>query len=183
MRERWTTGAVILAVALLGGSMAAAAAEHTKAAAGSAGATAATEYEATLSAANGSGVNGTAHLTLRGRSLHVVVDASGLTPGRQHMAHLHGKTGENVSCDLKDTNGDGMVDEKEAEAQAGKEVLFLRPFPSASKDGKIHIDHTYTIDPAKVGPIEDRVVELHGMERGGKWIDTLPVACGKPAKR
>ena len=127
-------------------------------------------------------MGGTARLSEHGRSLHVVVDATGLTPGRVHMMHLHGKSGENVDCAMKDANGDGVVDEEEAEAHAGKEVLFLTPFPSADKMGRAHLDRTYTIDPKKVGPITDRVLEIHGANHDGKWMEKMPVACGKPAK-
>jgi hypothetical protein len=155
--------------------------------AGAAGAQAAgkasgsTTWKVDIGAANASGVSGNAKLTLTGDKLAVEVDVSGLTPGHTHMMHLHGKTGENVTCEMKDTNGDGMVDEKEAEAASGKEVLFLKPFPRADAGGKVHFAHTYTIDPRKVGPIGDRVLEIHGQEKGGKYLDKLPVACGKPA--
>src|SRR3954468_9975942 len=54
-------------------------------------------YTSTLSSLNGSGVTGTASLTLNGNFLSVNIQASGLEPNARHLMHIHGRTSSNGS--------------------------------------------------------------------------------------
>lgn len=139
-------------------------------------------YHADLSALNGSGVTGTAELVLTGDQLQVRLDLQGEQAGQTHAQHIHGSSTDkgNATCPTKsaDQNGDGVLDHEEAEAVTGGAVLPLKPFPLAAGGGT-HFEHTYTVDPMKVGPLQNRVIMVHGADSEGHYVAELPVACGQ----
>lgn len=139
-------------------------------------------YTADLSAVNRSGVDGTATFTLDGNQLKVMVHATGLTPSQQHPMHLHGFEGNNrnAACKAaKDQNDDGLLGHHEAEAAIGGAVLPLDPFPTANAQGEVHFEHTYTVDPKEIGPLQNLAVALHGMNVKGTYKAETPVACAQ----
>jgi Cu/Zn superoxide dismutase len=140
-------------------------------------------FHVDLTALNGSGVTGTADLVLTGDQLQVRLDLRGETPGKTHPQHIHGeaqaKGAAQCPTAAADSNGDGVLDHEEAEALTGGAVLPLEPFPTAAADGAVHFEHTYTVDPMKVGPLESRVIMVHGADSHGEYVAALPVACGR----
>ena len=87
-------------------------------------------YTATLGSLNasangGTGVTGTATLTIKGDMLNVTVDAHGLSPNVMHMMHIH--TGPVCPTQAADKNGDGFVDVIEGVPSYG---LILVPLTS-----------------------------------------------------
>ena len=138
-------------------------------------------YTVDIAPLNGSGVSGTAELTLMGDQLTVRVYATGLEPDMLHPQHIHGFTenNRNSTCPpaSADMNGDGLVDLGEGLPFYGPVLLPLTPFPTAP-DGTIDFEMTYTVD-SSITPLQNRVIVLHGMTVEGEYVATLPVACGQ----
>ncbi len=131
---------------------------------------------------NGSGVSGTATLTLMGDELTVHIQASGLEPGMVHPQHIHGfmENNKNSVCPpmSADTDGDGLIELGEGLPFYGPVILPLEPFPTAP-DGTIDYTRTFNVaDYMHLLPLQNNVIVLHGMTVDGEYIATLPVACG-----
>lgn len=161
-------------------------------------------YSVDFTALNGSGVSGSAELTLMGDQLTVRVNASGLEPNMVHPQHIHGfpENKENSNCPTSaaDTNGDGLVDLVEGLPSYGGVLLELYvpidEFPVADANGVLTYERTFTlgetefteegelISESDLSPLQNRTIVLHGMTVDGEYIATLPVACGqiKPAQ-
>lgn len=73
------------------------------------GATGTTEYPASLESLNGSGASGAAKLRVdeATNQLHVSLTASGLTPGVEHLQHIHGFRDMAATCPTEEANSDG----------------------------------------------------------------------------
>ena len=140
-------------------------------------------YTAALTAANGSGVSGTATLTLSGNQLTVAVEARGLEANRTHQQHIHGFANNqaNSACPppAADTNRDGLISLEEAAPLIGPVLLPLEPYPTADARGNISFRQTYTINVGQFLPLENRAIELHGMTVRGQYLATLRIACGQ----
>lgn len=153
------------------------------------------EYTADLDMLNGSGVSGTAELTLIGDQLTVKIYATGLEQGMPHPQHIHGfkENNKNAKCppSSADDDGDGFVELGEGLPFYGPVLLPLTPFPTAP-DGTIEFMQTYTVDESIfITPLQNNAIVLHGMtaeltqEVNGEivvvndYIATLPVACGQ----
>lgn len=138
-------------------------------------------YTVDLAPLNGSGVSGTAELTLVGDQLTVRVYATGLEPNSLHPQHIHGFMDDNRNAVCPpasaDQNGDGLVDLNEGAPFYGPVLLSLTPFPTAP-DGTISYEQTFTVDDS-ITPLQNRVIVLHGMTVDGEYVATLPVACGQ----
>lgn len=84
-------------------------------------------YTATLNPANPSAPYGSATgqvtLVVDGGQVGVFITASGLAPNVMHEQHIH--SGSTCATMANDTNGDGYIDDAEAEAVAGKPVVAL----------------------------------------------------------
>jgi len=149
-------------------------------------------YTLQLGTLNDSGVTGSGTLSLDGNTLHVTLDVSGLETG-QHMMHIHGHpndfdtAGDVATCptpDLDD-NGNGVIELAEGLPAYG-DVLLTLAMSMANDEGEIHLDRTFIVDAALVGPLENRVVVVHGMtvDLDGDMGDdpaydaSVPVACG-----
>jgi Ca2+-binding RTX toxin-like protein len=165
------------------------------------------QWTAQLGALNGSGVTGTATLTLQDEGLRVQVQASGLEPGQPHAMHIHGlSTAEGVPLDSQpgttalDADGDGFVELAEGRVTQGPPVLDLGA--AITSDGTIDYDQTFSldgsdgfaagVDAADLFPLTARLVEIHGLTvaagdgqgTGGEvdgsagYKPSLPVASG-----
>lgn len=125
-------------------------------------------YSVALAPENGSGVTGSATMTLDGNLLTMNLTASGLTPNEVHPAHLHGLLGDAApntqpAPPTADRDGDGFVEAMEGAPFAGPPI-FATPavvnpltYATASAAGGIAYTQTYNIadtslyDPDKMG--------------------------------
>ncbi|HAR43267.1 MAG TPA: hypothetical protein DCS07_11675 [Bdellovibrionales bacterium] len=80
-------------------------------------------YIAQLSPTNGSGASGTARIVVDGGNMGVSIEGAGLSPNMMHPQHIH--AGTQCAGTGADTNFDGWVDVKEAEAVGGQAILPL----------------------------------------------------------
>lgn len=141
-------------------------------------------YTAELSPLNGSGVTGTAELTLMGDQLTVEIFATGVEPGNVHLQHIHGfmDNNKNSKCPPPSADGDDaddLVGFLEGRPFYGPVLLPLDPFPVPT-DQTINFKETYTLsDDTKVTPLQNTSIVLHGMTVDGTYIETLPIACGQ----
>lgn len=156
-------------------------------------------YTVDFTALNGSGVSGSAELTLMGDELTVKVYATGLEPNMVHPQHIHGFTGNkgNSTCPTPaaDTNGDGLIDLVEGLPSYGGVLLELYvpidEFPVADENGILTYQRTFTLGESEfaeegelitqsdLSPLQNRTIVLHGMTVDGEYVATLPVACGQ----
>lgn len=156
-------------------------------------------YTVNFNALNGSGVSGSAELTLIGDQLTVKVNATGLEANMVHPQHIHGfaEDKRNSTCPTPaaDTNGDGLVDLVEGLPSYGGVLLELYvpidEFPVADANGVLTYERTFTlgetefteegelISESALSPLQNRTIVLHGMTVNGEYIATLPVACGQ----
>ncbi len=145
-------------------------------------------FHVDLAALNDSGVHGHVLLQRRGDTLSVKVVAHGLTPEQMHMQHIHGFTQDGVAVQdatcptpAADVNGDGLVDLPEGLPFYGPVQRALTPYPMADADGDVVYMATFSgADLASVDldHLTDYTVVLHGMDVGGAYVASLPVACG-----
>ncbi|MDQ4143934.1 MAG: hypothetical protein M3198_09370, partial [Actinomycetota bacterium] len=79
-------------------------------------------FRAELAPVNDSGVSGNAAVSVFQDEVRVAIDARGLTPNEVHPQRIHGFEGREASCpdENDDTNGNGIVDAREAEAAYGE---------------------------------------------------------------
>ncbi len=149
----------------------------------------------------GSNVTGAAELSRVGGTLHVVVDATGLTPNLPHLMHIHGELKAKNECppSSADTDGDGLVSIGEGlpfygpvnvslttsgdtSAASGAELSRM---VVADANGEIHYDRTFRIPlnvAAKLGKLAIVLHGLDGLDATAGYSSameiTLPVACG-----
>jgi hypothetical protein len=138
-------------------------------------------FRAELEPLNGSGVSGTAIFSQLGRTLRVQVTAAGLQPQEEHAQHLHRlEDGAPSECptEVQDENGDGLISDQEGQSVYGPVALELAPFPTADADGDLSFQGTFDIE-AELEPLSDRVMVVHGLELGGEYDPTVPVACAR----
>ncbi len=138
-------------------------------------------FRAELEPLNESGASGTALFSQLGRTLRVQITAAGLVPEQEHPQHIHrledGAAGQ-CPTDAQDENGDGVVSDEEGQPVYGPVALELAPFPTADADGEVSFQGTFDIEP-ELEPLSDRVIVLHGLESGGDYDPTVPVACAR----
>ena len=148
-------------------------------------------YTAHLSALNttvtGRAATAEVRLTIRGDSLTISVDASGLPPDITHWQHLHGfPDGRRSSCPTRaaDANGDGIIDLIETEPMAGTTMVPLHgdpvsldvardTYPRASATGTVHYQQTVSLHALQEASgrafagqtldLDRRVVFIHGV--------------------
>ena len=141
------------------------------------------KYEADLTPLNGSSVYAEVEMKLKGNKLTVKIKASGLEPGKPHPQHIHGFGDATVNSTCPplsaDTNGDGLISVGEGGPFYGPIVLPLVPFDLVEASGKLKYKTKFTINPASLQPLQNRVVILHGMTVNGTYDPSLPVACGE----
>lgn len=139
-------------------------------------------YRAELNSLNNSGASADVRMTLAGTSLTVEIRGKNVEAGMVHPQHIHGLADNSMNAvcpdPSADQNGDGLVDLVEGLPSYGPVQLSLEPFPTAP-DGSFHYEETFTVDPIKIGPLENRVIVLHGLTVDGEYEATLPIACGQ----
>lgn len=151
-------------------------------------------FKADLTPLSGSGVSGSAQLTLDGNQLTVKINATGLEPGQPHPQHIHGlfdASGNPINSTsptlAQDTDGDGFVELAEGLVTYGPIIVpltsppggALAGFPTAPA-GSISFTQIYDLtDPATFAggftkadllPLDLREIVLHGM--------TVPATAG-----
>lgn len=140
------------------------------------------EFDIELMSLNSSGVEGKAEVKLKGKTLTISLQASGLETGKPHPQHLHGfdDASRHSSCPgiEADTDGDGLISIKEGVPAFGPILVPLAPFDLVDSNGKLSYEASFTVDPAKLQPLHKRAVVLHGMTVNGEYIASLPIACG-----
>lgn len=144
------------------------------------------EYEVDLAPLNNSGVYGEVELKLKGKMLHISIEAHGLEPGKIHPQHIHGFNNpvKKSTCPgiEADSNADGIISVQEGLPAYGPIILPLTPFDLVEANGKLEYEASFKINPSTVQPLEKRVVLLHGMTVNNQYIPSLPIACGKIRK-
>jgi hypothetical protein len=134
--------------------------------------------EVRLEPVNDSGVAGTARLARTGDELVAWLSIGGPIAGQEHLQHIHLRDGEEAaSCPTRDQdeNGDGIVSLEEGAPAYGAPAVSLEPFP---KPGVELFEYTAQLPVDPKLPLDRAVVVLHGMEVGGTYDATVPVACG-----
>jgi hypothetical protein len=124
-------------------------------------------------------------ISLDGDQLRVQISASGYEADMAHAQHIHGQEEGFSFCPGPDYDEDdnGMVEIGEGVPAYGGVVqpLFIdveaEEYPTASAEGTVEFDMTYTVDPETIGNLGDRVVVLHGLTVGEEYVGGQPVAC------
>jgi hypothetical protein len=148
-------------------------------------------YVAHLSALNttatGSKAAGEATLTIKGDSLTIAVNASGLPKDIEHWQHFHGFTdGRQATCPTNavDANGDGIIDVVETGAAAGTTMVPFSgdpvsmdvphgTYPRASATGTLQYKETVSLSALQAAfakafdgqklDLDRRVIFIHGI--------------------
>ena len=153
-------------------------------------------YVAHLSALNttvtGSKAVGEATFTIKGDSLTIAVNASGLPKDIEHWQHFHGFTdGRAAACPAHsaDANGDGIIDVVETGAAAGTTMVPFSgdpvsmdvphgTYPKASATGTLQYRETVSLSALEAAfakafdgqklDLDRRVVFIHGIPAASK---------------
>ncbi len=153
-------------------------------------------YVAHLSALNtpvtGSKAVGEATFTIKGDSLTIAVNASGLPKDIEHWQHFHGFTdGRQAACPTQaaDANGDGIIDVVETGATAGTTMVPFSgdpvsmdvphgTYPKASATGTLQYKETVSLSALQAAfgkafdgqklDLDRRVVFIHGVPAASK---------------
>ena len=131
-----------------------------------------------LEPVNSSGVRAVARLLLDGRRLAVDSIASGATPGRAHMQHIHmPDAGAEGKCPTRnlDADGDGFVSLQEGVSSYGAPAVSLEPFPMSEGPDW---EYRQVLTVPKGVELDRGVVVLHGMPVRGRYDELMPIACG-----
>jgi len=162
-----------------------------------------TQYMATFTELNNSGVSGTATLSVDtdANLLTVMIDATGLEPNQVHLQHIHGflASGQNaVTPPVSAAGPDGVLSVADGIPFYGPIILPLDPPPTAPT-GAINYSRTFTdaevnelgemavpmlpagaVTPAtgvdELMPLDVRELVIHGMTINGTYDVTVPVA-------
>jgi hypothetical protein len=153
-------------------------------------------YVAHLSALNttvtGLKTVGEATFTIKGDSLTIAVNASGLPKDIEHWQHFHGFTdGRQATCPAKaaDANGDGIIDVVETGVVAGTTMVPFSAdpvsmdvphgtYPRASATGTLQYKETVSLSAVQTAfaktfdgqklDLDRRVVFIHGIPAASK---------------
>lgn len=141
------------------------------------------EFVAEMVQLNSSGVYAEIELKLiKGNTLKVEIEATGLESGKPHPQHIHGH--DNPVTDATcpgldaDTDGDGIITVGEGVPAYGPIILPLVPFDLVDASGNLEYEATFTINPGALQPLHKRAIVMHGMTVNGQYIPSLPIACG-----
>jgi len=141
------------------------------------------EYIANMQALNDSGVWAEVEMKLKGNTLKVEIEASGLEAGKPHPQHIHGfgDATKNATCPgfEADVDGDGVISVGEGAPFYGPIVLPLVPFDLVDESGNLEYEIKLTFNPQSLGDLSNRTVVMHGMTVNGTYVPSLPVACGQ----
>lgn len=120
-------------------------------------------FEAELAPLNESGLEGEVIVSQTGDLLRVQVQASGATPGEEHLLQLQALEGD----------APGACPTEEADAA----LLELAPAPVADADGELLFMGSFDAGPDLL-PLEGRAVVVQGLEVDGEYATDVPAACG-----
>ncbi|HSK95650.1 MAG TPA: hypothetical protein VK891_03455 [Euzebyales bacterium] len=139
-----------------------------------------TAFRADLKELNGSGVTGTADLTLRGTELELSITAKGTAADLPHAQHLHGVIGEVSVCPPPeaDQDGDGLVSVIEGVPFYGGVLASLTTsgdtsadsglavdrFPTAGADGTLTYKRTLDLPADVAADLGNLHVVVHGID-------------------
>jgi hypothetical protein len=154
------------------------------------------DYVAHLSALNtavtGRAATGEARFTVKGDSLTISVNATGLPKDIEHWQHFHGfADGRSAACPTKasDANHDGIIDVTETEAKAGTTMVPFSSdpvsmdvphgtYPKASATGTLRYEETVSLSALQKAfggafdgqqlNLDRRVVFIHGVPEDAK---------------
>jgi hypothetical protein len=154
------------------------------------------DYVAHLSALNtktaGGAASGEARFTIKGDSLTISVDASGLPGGITHWQHFHGfPNGRSSACPTtaSDANHDGIIDITETAPKAGTTMVPFSSdpvsmdvphgdYPKASAAGTLRYEETVSLSALQKAfgnafdgqrlDLDRRVVFIHGVPAAAK---------------
>lgn len=140
-------------------------------------------YVATMAPLNDSGVWASVDISIKGKTLTVSIEASGLEAGKPHPQHIHGSDNSKINATCPgldaDVNGDGVISVGEGLPSYGPIILPLFPFDLVDAAGNLSYTTTVTINPKSLKPFHKRTVVMHGLSVGGSYVPSLPVACGQ----
>lgn len=148
-------------------------------------------YTATLSQLNNSGASGVVSVSVENNTMTVKVEAIGMVANQTHPQHIHGKDdNSNATCPppSADADGDGIITVPEGAPFYGGILLPLEDFPMADANGNVSYTKTFTLGENgtlttdALGTLENRAIVLHGLNNGGSYVATIPVACGELTK-
>lgn len=148
--------------------------------------------------------SGEATVEVRGDSLIVTVDATGLPPGMPHLQHFHGfEDGSAARCPGADAdeNGDGIIDVTETAAMAGTTMVPFHgdpttmeidadTYPRADDQGAYTYRHAVALQPLRSAfqekfggdlDLSRRVVFIHGVPADHELPETVETKAGLPA--
>ncbi|UPK76403.1 hypothetical protein MU582_07145 [Nocardioidaceae bacterium SCSIO 66511] len=173
------SGALVGGLLTSGGSATAAGADESRASSSAAGAKKKTR--AHLAPINNSGVRGTARVRVRGRMLHVRVNAHGLLRKMPHAMHIHFAKGARHTCPTvrDDKNADHRINTTEGQPAYGsvrvsltkrgatgpKSALAVKRFPTAPR-GKVHYKRTIRTSKAVARGVRrgNSAIVIHGID-------------------
>jgi len=166
-----------------------------------AGAQASEVYVAKLAPMNttvtGKAAAGKVTFTVKGDSLTIATDATGLPKSITHWQHFHGfPDGKAAACPARsaDANGDGIIDLIETEPAAGTTMVPLidnpvsmdvahGTYPTATAGGALHYRKTVSLSALQAAfgkafdgqklDLDKRVVFLHGVPSDTKLASSV----------
>jgi hypothetical protein len=169
-----------------------------------------TSYVAHLAGLNskvtGSDASGEARFTIKGDTLTISIDMSGLPPGIMHLQHFHGFTDNreaHCATAAADVNGDGIVDLIETEPMSGTTMvpfhdnpvsmqIVNNTYPKASANGSYHYEKVVSLSALKSAfakafndqelDLDKRVVYIHGIFPATKLPATVASLDDIPAQ-
>ena len=137
-------------------------------------------FQADIGALNGSGVSGTAMVTLEGNQATVMVDATGLLEGSPHAQHFHIGAEGTCPTDADDEDGDGFLSTSEGAPFYGGIGASLTTEGDTSPDSGLAIDRfpttgdlayerTFEVSDDVVASFEagTAVYVIHGVDKDG----------------
>lgn len=130
-------------------------------------------------------------LTYEGAVMTVTIDAESVSSGEEHPVAMHGLRGDGpfyldpwATCPTPehDLNGDGLIEDAEAQQTYGEALLPMPPYPIAADDGTFTYEASFDINEVGSDPIGVpalRVIVVSGMTVDGVYDPTIPIACGR----
>lgn len=142
-------------------------------------------YSTCLYPLNDSNAFALATFQLKNNVLKATVLATGVEPGVMHPQHIHGFTnGTTATCPDEDAdeNNDGLLTLEEGLPYYGNVLLALEQedgtFPTADASGSYIYHRTFNVAGLNLPALEKTAVVAHGLEIGGTYMPSIPVACG-----
>ena len=155
-------------------------------------------YKACLNQINDSGAVAFAYLELdqENNTLSTHVFGFNVEANKVHAQHIHGLDDKNANAtcppDSADENEDGIITLAEGLPFYGGVKVALTDeggnYPTANAMGMTEYSRTFNlgtggiISMSDLGPLENRVVVMHGLTSDGEYVGSLPIACAEITK-